>query len=293
MFFTLSEVQLLAKRVKLVPRVISEELRGWQWHEPPLYPSSNTLLSVSDLTNGLCDSGRFAFLRHKGVEAKGEAKVGSTVHTAYATAIETIKRLIYEEGDMDGVRLRTLMADEFYKLEVDLVDVGKAIWDHAVSIYSAELDKVRGKPFLRRDSLVSLVVPFYVEFPVDGSLLGLHGALRVDAFVPTLPLIAEMKVGSYKRAHELALVGYALAYESQYEVPVDFGYLCYVNVIGGKVLDNCRLVVIGDTLRQEFVEVRDKALRAIDEGIDPGLAKKCSSECPYLSYCRGVSGEGH
>ncbi|BDC18763.1 type I-A CRISPR-associated protein Cas4/Csa1 [Acidianus sp. HS-5] len=269
-----------------MPRAISEELRGWNWHEPPLYPSSNTLLSVSDLTNGLCDSGRYVYLRHK-VQAKSEAKVGSTVHEAYASAVENIKRLIYENGDIDGSRLRTLMTDEFYNLKVDLPELGKAIWDYATSVYSAELDKVRSKPFLRRESLVSLVVPFHVEYPVDGSLIGLQSSLRMDAFIPLLPLIAEMKTGSYKRDHELALAGYALAFESQFEVPVDLGYLCYVNVIQGKVVDNCRLIVIGDSLRQEFIELRDRGLRAIDDNVDPGLAKKCSNECPFLSYCRG------
>ncbi|BAB64978.1 putative CRISPR-associated protein Csa1 [Sulfurisphaera tokodaii str. 7] len=287
MFFTLSEIQLLSKRMKGFPRAISEELRGWHWNEPPLYPSSNTLLSVSDLTNGLCDSGRYVYLKHKGIVPKVEAKIGNTIHTTYATAIETIKRLIYEHEDLDSVKLRTLMTDEFYNLKVEVIEVAKILWDHIVSIYSAELEKARSKPFLRKDSLASLVIPFHVEYPVDGSLVGLQSALRVDAFIPILPLIAEMKTGSYKRDHELALAGYALAFESQYEIPVDFGYLCYVNVIEGKIHNNCRLIVISDTLRQEFVEVRDRALRAIDDDVDPGLAKKCSADCPFLPHCKG------
>jgi len=161
------------------------------------------------------------------------------------------------------------------------------LWDYITNIYSAELDKHRSKGFLSKDSLVYLVTPFHVEFPVDGSLIGLQQNIRVDAFVPSIQLIAEMKTGKYRRAHELSLAGYALAVESQYEIPIDFGYLCYVSVYGGSVNPNCRLMQITDSLRSEFLEVRDRVAQAIEDGMDPGLPKKCDNNCPYLSYCMG------
>ncbi|QKR00759.1 type I-A CRISPR-associated protein Cas4/Csa1 [Metallosphaera tengchongensis] len=293
MFFTLSDVTLLAKRVKLTPRAISEELRGWHWNEPPLLHSSSTYLGVSDLTNGYCETGRFAYLKHKGVKPEA-IKGANDLHYVYAEAVQGVKRLIYEEGDrVTGGRLQTLMTDEFYRVVRNVVDPerAKVMWDHVVNIYTAEVDKYRSRLFLTRDSLVSLVVPFHVEYPIDGSLVGLQNNIRADAFVPMVPLVAEMKTGRPRRAHELALAGYSLALESQFEVPIDFGYLCYVTVDKG-VFTTCRLVQVSDPLRNEFLETRDRAVEAIDNDLDPGMPKRCDDSCPFLNHCNSPGSTG-
>ncbi len=286
MFFTLSEILLLAKRIKLSPRNISEDLRGWHWNEPPIYHPSTITLNVSDLTNGFCETGRYVYLKYKGVKPE-VPEWASDIHYVYAEGIQTVKRLIYDEGDnISGTRLRTLMTDEFYRVMRNVSDVERArvLWDHITNIYSAEVDKYRSKLFLTRDSLASLVVPFHVEFVIDGSLIGLQNNIRADAFVPLIPLVAEMKTGRRKREHELSLAGYALAIESQFEIPIDFGYLCYVTVDKG-VSTNCKLVEISDSLRQEFLEVRDRAIEAIENDTDPGMPKKCDEFCPFYKYC--------
>ncbi|ARM74583.1 type I-A CRISPR-associated protein Cas4/Csa1 [Acidianus manzaensis] len=288
MFFTISDVMLLSKRIKSTPRLISEELRGWNWNEPPIYPSSNTLLNVSDLTNGFCQTQRYVYLKYKGNKVEVKPGLGSVIHQTYAEAIQTLKKLIYENENIDGNRIKTLMSDIFYDFSKNMtyVETSKILWDYITDIYAAEVNKVRGKLYLTRDSMVSLVIPFYVEFPIDGSAIGLQQAIRADAFIPSIQLIAEMKTGKFRHAHELALAGYSLAYESQYEIPMDFGYLCYVNVDDGKVMNNCRLIPINDSLRTEFLEERDKALESIDKNVDPGLPKKCDNECPFLSLCK-------
>ncbi len=284
MFFTLTDVLLMAKRVRLSPKTVSEELRGWHWNEPPIYYSSTNFLNVSDLTNGFCETGRYVYLKHKGI--KPEVPEGANdIHYVYAEGIQTIKRLIYEEGEnMSGSRLRTLMTDEFYRIMRNVHDVEKAkvLWDHITNIYSAEIDKYRAKQFLTRESLASLVIPFYVEYPIDGSFIGLQNNIRADAFVPLIPLIAEMKTGRQRKAHELSLAGYALAIESQFEIPIDFGNLCYV-LVDKSVSTNCKLIHISDSLRDEFLEVRDRGFEAMET--DPGMPKKCDETCPYLRYC--------
>ncbi len=210
------------------------------------------------------------------------------IHSVYAEAITTVKRLIYS-GEVDGNRLKTYMNDEFYRVLREYEDYSvfaKVLWDYVTNIYSAELDRAKSKfTNLTEDSLVSAVVPFYVEFPVDGALVGLSNSLRIDAFVPFIPLIAEMKSGKYRYSHELSLAGYALAVESQYEVPVDFGYLCYVNVTEKEVKSNCKLIPISDALRSEFLEVRDKGLGILDSGVDPGVANDCEKECLFYKVC--------
>ncbi|QGA53967.1 type I-A CRISPR-associated protein Cas4/Csa1 [Sulfolobus sp. E5-1-F] len=289
MFFTYSDILLLSKRLKKLPKNVDEELRGWNWNEPPVYTRSLSQVSVSDLN--YCSTLRNIYLKVKGFKGDIGKQIlqGSLIHMVYAFGVETVKRLIYSKDGIDGSTLRTLMGDEFYSLLKDLKDedakYAKVLWDHITNIYSAELDRVRSRfTNLTRDSLVSQVVPFYVEFPVDGSFLGLTN-LRVDAFVPHLPLIAEMKTGKYRYAHELSLAGYALAIESQYEIPIDYGYLCYVNVTDRDVRSNCKLVPISDAIRSEFLDMRDKAQDIMDKGIDPGIAKDCERDCMFYRVC--------
>ncbi|MBP1356974.1 MAG: type I-A CRISPR-associated protein Cas4/Csa1 [Sulfolobus sp.] len=300
MFFTNSDIVIYAKRVKETPRLISEELRGWRWSEPPVLPPSNTSLGVSDITGGLCPNGRMVYLRYvKKVKEpfSPELARGSLIHEVYAGSIETIKKIIYEEGKIDGNKLRSLASDffsEFFKeLEKkyskvpDYAEVAKTVWDYSVNIYASEVEKARARsPFLSKDSLVSLVVPFYVEYPIDGSLVGLSQNLRADALIPQIPIIAEMKTRKLKEVYDLALAGYALAYESVYYTPVDFGLLCNVVVKGGSVLVKCDFKKISDRLRQEFLEERDRRLEIIEKGVDPGLPKQCEPDCPFLNYCR-------
>ncbi|MEM4912350.1 MAG: type I-A CRISPR-associated protein Cas4/Csa1, partial [Metallosphaera sp.] len=161
----------------------------------------------------------------------------------------------------------------------------KVIWDFATNLYSSELGKaVIRSQYLSRDSLASLIVPFSVEFPVDGSAVGLSQNLRVDELIPQIPLIVEVKVGKTKPLHELALAGYAIAYESNFETPVDFGLLCSVRVDEGFSY-KCEHRIIGDALRQEFIEVRDRALEVLEQSIEPQLPKTCDKDCPFLKYC--------
>ncbi len=43
--------------------------------------------------------------------------------------------------------------------------------------------------------------------------------------------------------------------------------------------------LIGDELRQMFVEERDEKLRLAAEELDPGLPAVCPRTCPYLATC--------
>ncbi|BBD73327.1 type I-A CRISPR-associated protein Cas4/Csa1 [Sulfodiicoccus acidiphilus] len=298
MFFTPEDVALYAKRVRQTPRQVGEEMRGWRWPEPPLLPPSGRTLPVSDASGALCQTGRYVYLSYvKWVKAptSPEAARGSLIHEAYAESVETVRKLIYSGEVVDGNALRSAMLDEYYEAErrlseyssvQDFHNVVKAIWDRATSVFGASLDRARERARGRRETLAAATIPFLVEFPIDGSLVGLSPNSRVDALIPNVPLVVEMKTGARRRAHERALAGYALAYESQYEVPVDFGLLCYVRV-EDKVSDRCELLKIGEALRTEFLEERDRRLQVLEDGVDPGLPKFCDRECPFLSHCGG------
>lgn len=298
MFFTLADVVLLSKRARNTPRAISEELRGWKWSDPPVLPPSRGLLTVSELTGGLCPTLRPIYLKLKRVKPapSPSASRGSLMHYAYSSSLASVKRLLYQ-----GVtKLRTAMQDEFYavlrRVEEQFGDVEdrgevvKALWDHAAEVYSSEVDRALGKsPHLSGDSLASYVVPLEAEFPLDGSLVGL-GLVRADALIPHVPAIVELKTGYPREEHYASLAGYALAYESVFEQPMDFGVLCYVQVGGGNLRYDCRFQVISDSLRQAFLESRDRGLEIADKEVDPGLPQQCPRECPYLYHCGGRVG---
>ncbi len=53
----------------------------------------------------------------------------------------------------------------------------------------------------------------------------------------------------------------------------------YVGLARGRVTVERDLHVIGDELRQLFIEARDERTRLVEEGIDPGLCVECNDGC--------------
>jgi len=130
-------------------------------------------------------------------------------------------------------------------------------------------------------------MPFTTEFPVDGSLIGLSKTLRIDLMIyPNI--IAEVKTRDWHPDYELGLAAYALAFESQYEVPINYGIIVMVRINLSKrdLKIYERIVRISDNLRQAFIDRRDGYARIIEDSIDPGKAKNCNPDCPYLYVCR-------
>jgi CRISPR-associated protein Csa1 len=293
-FFTYNDIIVYSKRFRETPRQISEEFRGWKWNVPPLYSPSNKTISLADLTSIDCQTFRYIYLKSKiKEEPSKEALRGLLIHKIITDAVETVKKLIYE-GVKEPNEFRERMIDEYYielrvleqfKEITNYPEILKTIWDYATNIYSSELVKAKTRSqFLSRDSLVSLIVPFNVEFPVDGSTVGLSQNLRIDELIPQIPLIIEIKAGKIKSLYEIALAGYAIAYESNFETPVDFGLLCSVRV-DNEFSYKCEHRIISDTLRQEFIEIRDKALEVLEQLIEPQLPKVCDKDCPFLKHC--------
>ena len=128
---------------------------------------------------------------------------------------------------------------------------------------------------------------FIVERIIDGSRIGLSNKLMIDAFEPGNVLI-EFKTGKEEYFHRIALAGYALALESETNIPSDYGILIYIRLNGEpcpKIL--AKSVLIDEELRREFLDLRDQALSIILNEKDPGLPNQCHPQCPYKSYCEG------
>ena len=48
----------LSRTFKRMPCEVGEELRGWDWSEPPILPPYDVKLYMSDVAGGFCPTGR-------------------------------------------------------------------------------------------------------------------------------------------------------------------------------------------------------------------------------------------
>ncbi|MCE4605957.1 MAG: type I-A CRISPR-associated protein Cas4/Csa1 [Desulfurococcales archaeon] len=286
--------------------LIEEELRGWNWRgETLVAPSSNFPLGVSDITNNFCEKGRDIYLRYILGVKQGDTSIlqrGRLVHQAFADSIITFKRLVYTlyprvDGDKVYENMIELLSPILDTLpnRFNLLDseyskwLYSKIWKQSARIYSAELDEAKSRtPYHNVETLLSLSIPVIPEFPIDGSLIGLARTLRVDAYL--LPgLLMEIKTRKPSPIYEASLAGYALAYESQYYTPIDYGLLVYVTLpkeIGGELRVYPKITLLTSDARTLFLEERDKRHSIIEYQGDPGKPHTCPKTCPYYQVCR-------
>jgi CRISPR-associated protein, Csa1 family len=307
LFPTVEEVSALLRDAKRMPPVeVDEELRGWSYGEGTL-ASTGQLVGVSDVASGFCDKHRDVYLRYiKRIPQRDNAVLqrGRLLHEAWTRTISAVKRILYASGSQLSAaklsselqRFSTLLAEQlasrYRLLEPELVKwLAEKIVAEASFTYSAALERQLSRSrYLELDGLVSAVVPLVTEFPVNGERVGLSRNLRVDALI--LPsLLVELKTRHPRPIFEAALAGYAIAFESEYAVPVDRALLLYLEVDtrSERLYVRPKLVALGNTLRSNFVEMRDKVKEILTYEEDPGTSKNCPQECPYLYYCRGGS----
>lgn len=301
MFYTHEDVVRLSQRFRRMPCEVSDELRGWRWSEYPLAPAYAFKLSVSDVAGGFCDAGRDVYVKYVLREAgrpSDRVEMGGFIHRTVSEALRAVKSIIYSRGLVAGDELRAEMAERGRAVMQSVlgnapprlaVNAFNALWSRAANTYASALDKVRSKSrYLSVDGAVALIAPALAEFPLDGSLIGLAGSIRVDELLPP-SIIVEVKTRQVKPIHEVGLAAYALAFESEYEVPVNYALLVSLrfNRDYSDYVVYEKPVLISDQLRQSFIDRRDQLARVVEEGLDPGMPEHCDPDCPYLHVCRG------
>jgi len=258
---------------------IDEELRGWNYHIPPIKPRRYLSLSIGDVAYKYCPTKRDVYLRRV-LRIQGEQKpalqLGQAVHEIIRYVSNELSKLLFS-----GYKPWDALEILFRKSKIIKDICPQQHWKYCENVYKAlALDLVSDAS----DSTSFL--PAISEFKVDGSPLGLSPRLSVDAIVQ-LSLVVEFKVGGMQEFHKLALAGYALALESALEVPIDFGALIYVNGINSSPDFKVEVYYISSDLRKEFLDARDEVIDMLTEEKDPGVPVSCPSSCPFLSYCRG------
>ncbi|GAB6158196.1 type I-A CRISPR-associated protein Cas4/Csa1 [Desulfotomaculum varum] len=278
---------------------IVDELRGWNWHQPPLLPPYELKLGAYEIANAYCPSYRDLFLKRvQKVKSQPNLAMlrGAFLHDILVKEIISAKKIIYKAGIASYKNIfKQLEKPESYKVpdNFQLNEKDKACLEKEAEIIvkferqrlSSRIHDVLVKqPYIGEDSLVNIAVPVVVEQKLDGSFLGMSAHLSVDAYTFSEPMILDLKFGEKKNFHRLQTTAYALAMEAIYEFPVNLGCLVYAKIKDDRLFIEKDIHIIDEELRQWFIEERDEKMRLLEEEIDPGV-KDCLDTCPYYQFC--------
>lgn len=265
---------------------VSPDLRGWSWDREPVAPSYPVRISVHEISNRYCESGRDIYLRYVlGVKPgrRREVVLGAYLHEVFRLVSRRVRRVLEDGVDGGGV-LASVSVEEVVREAAAAVGMGEpdplgalfAEW--LLRQYAAEADQAAA---VLGGDVADAVVPTLHEVPVDGRVLGLR-PMRIDALA--MGVVVEVKFSEPRPEHRLALAGYALGVEAEYEVPVDRGLLIYFS-LGTRVRVRAVPVAIGDALRREFLAARDELAAIAYSRRDPGMPGTCSDRCLFRGFC--------
>lgn len=277
---------------------VADELRGWNWERPPLKPVYDQPLGVYEIAGKYCPTGRDVYLRRvTGVQGPPNVgmREGRVLHGVVADVLTQAKRLIYMHGAASLPFLDELssssrddgaaLVEPTFELDQLSAKVRTLRRFEARRIVERVEGVLARQPHVQPDALALLALPVGVEVKLDGRFLGLSEHLAADAVsLPDMGVL-DLKFGPREAFHRLTTTGYALVLESLYERPVDLGCVVYARFVQSRMVIERDYHVIGDELRQWFIEERDEKARLVAEEIDPGLPGVCPRTCPYLRTC--------
>ena len=144
---------------------VADELRGWNWHQPPLEPPYACKLAVYEVAGKYCTSGRDIYLRRVcGKEAvMGKAATAGVVyHSAITQIINEAKRVVYQYGPGQISKIKSTLKS--YKpntngenpVDKALAESAKRLVEFEVERIIARIDDVLSRqPYVGADSLVT------------------------------------------------------------------------------------------------------------------------------------------
>ena len=282
----------------LLPRsreqFINPELRGWNWHQPPLQPSHEVPMPLFLVAGRYCDSGRDVYLqkvRKLSPEPTRAMREGAVLHDVVRQVFTLAKKLIYTLGPERIQEFEAQMSFDNCRLSSqEFADKAKTLWNFELRRFSYRLEEIMAKqPYIQEDALAYLTLPVVLEQKVDGSFLGLSPNLSCDAMVFGEPMIMEIKFGPPLPFYRYYTTGYAMVSEALYGHPVNLGCLVYPRFSkdGTRVSIKRDLHLITDELRIQFIEQRDEMSRIVALELDPGLPATCYANCHLWNCCHG------
>lgn len=255
---------------------VPEELRGWNWHSPPLKSYYDVKLPMYLICSNYCSTARdcyFIAIKKLRGEENFWIKLGKAIHDAVANAIREARKLNFNATPK--------------KSENELIDKAvELIWDYTISACkSAYLRAKAEQPYASDDDVVLTSMPFFVEHRMDGSMLGCSGLISVDCYDYLRNIVFDLKLGDYSERSKLYTTGYALVLESIYEIPVDIGCIVNVNFHENRLGITKNLHYIDANLRSWWIEERDRKAEIVYKAEDPGKAQDCNPSCMFRALC--------
>jgi CRISPR-associated protein Csa1 len=282
--YLINRILPLAREVGVTP-----ELRGWSWWKEPMKPYHSGTISMFSVCGKFCPTGRDVYLTYV------EKKTGKETHeiTLGAAAHNLLEHVFgkMRTGDF------SIGFEDWWKGELDhrgrlenpeiIHSCLAPLWDLAISQAKASyLEAKAAHPYAEERDLLATAIPFLVEHKLNGRLLGLSGTLSVDCYDYFHHIIFDVKVGGPVRDfYHLYPAGYALVFESLYEIPVDVGCSIHVGFRNGRVVVNRDLFFINDDVRNWWIEERDKKMACVAQRKDPGKPKDCPPNCMFFEVC--------
>jgi CRISPR-associated protein Csa1 len=295
MYF-LTDIEQKQLLYNLLPKAremdVSKELRGWNWHQPPLKPYFDDVkLPMYQVSSKYCPTSRDIYLRNvekKFCPASVRMAMGKLFHNIVSDCLQNVRQrrnLTFDTWQ------QTVKWKEIGEKSELVVDTCRQVWDFTYKMCDAQLAEVACRqPYANELDIVSTAIPFLVEHKLSGELLGLSDVLSVDCFDYLRTIMFDLKVTSVKEDwHRLYSLGYALVFESIHEVPVDICCTVYLTVENGKISVQKDLFFASDELRQWWLEERDKKLEIVAYRKDPGKPEcsQCNAYCQYYEVCYG------
>jgi CRISPR-associated protein Csa1 len=269
---------------------VSEELRGWNWNNPPLKPAYDERIPMYSVCSKYCPTSRDVFLgRVLKVQPKMNERVlqGVALHRVVSTALNAF--LDGQGVDFDLWYDKILKAAGIADQPNRIHDAASKVWSFTVASCNNEVqNRTSEQPHASKRDILATALPFLVEHKVTGELLGLSGLLSVDCYDYLRGVVFDLKFSQEERDwYRLAPTGYAMVLESVYEVPVDVGCAIYAWFQAGELRLRRDLFFINDDLRSWWVEERDEKIRMVAQRKEPSIASKCYEDCIYWEVCRG------
>ncbi|MEM4717795.1 MAG: type I-A CRISPR-associated protein Cas4/Csa1 [Desulfurococcaceae archaeon] len=262
---------------------VDEELRGWNWDKPPLKPRAYLELGVFEVASLYCETRRDIWLRRTmGVKPESSDLIvkGKYIHEAITKAIREVTRLAHQS--LEPWDIYDLSKNKWREISVDasrdLQQLVKKVYKYTLISLIGEIayeDVVHGA----RTPLIAVS-----EMKVDGSNLGLSPSLSIDVLTEG-GVIIDIKYGAFRDFHKLSITGYALALESEYEIPHDYGLIIYVYAQGENLKINVKPVYVNSHLRKWFIVERDAIIDMLLEKREPPRDNNCNHTCPYYKVC--------
>ncbi|MCL5986869.1 MAG: type I-A CRISPR-associated protein Cas4/Csa1 [Actinobacteria bacterium] len=280
---------------------VSEDLRGWNWYRPPLEPPFDIRLPLYEVANHFCRTGRDVFLKEVmtiSAQPTEEMVQGRILHKIISHFVLEAKKLLYAvpiKGilqsieSLRSVNIRDLAGNDELQLlknPEELITRMQIVWNFELQGLEYRITQALSKQkYISNDALIAITLPVVVDQKLDGSFLGLSRNLSADASTFFETIIYDIKFGKPMDFYRLATTGYAMVLEAIYEFPVTCGCIVYADFYENRLLIERDYHLIGDELRQWFIESRDEKSKIVFEEYDPGKPDECYSPCPYNATC--------